>query len=84
MKSLLLLLLLTSNYPTDGVCYTASSNLNSPADRIRAIQVDATLYGDVTINTVNLAGLDSNSVYFVSRHAVSNVIRYNTMVFVQT
>ena len=68
-----------SNYPTDGVRYTASSNLTSPADKIGAAQIVAAIYGDTTTNSVNLTGLDPNSVYFVSGHVVSNVLHYYTM-----
>lgn len=68
-----------SNYPTDGVRYNASSNFNSPADKIGAAHVVGALYGDTTTKSLNLTGLDPNAVYFVSGHVVNNVLHYYTM-----
>jgi hypothetical protein len=65
-----------SNYPTDGVKYTGSTSLNAPADKIGAAQVVAALYGDRSTNSISLTGLDPDSVYFVSGHAVNNVRHY--------
>lgn len=68
-----------SNYPTDGVKYTASTNLITPADKLGSAQIVVALYGDTTTNTVNITGLDPDVIYFVSGHAVSNVWRYHTV-----
>ena len=65
-----------SNYPTDGVKYTASTDFNAPADRLGQAQIVAALYGDKTTQTVQITGLNPDEVYFVSGHAVNNVRRY--------
>lgn len=68
-----------SNYPTDGVRYSASTNLSNPSDKIGQAQVVAALYGNPTINSVNVTNLDPSSVYFFSGHAVTNVLTYYTI-----
>lgn len=68
-----------SNYPTNGVKYTPSASLSAPADTIGSAQVVVALYGDKTTTTASLTGLDPSQIYFVSAHAVTNVLTYYTM-----
>lgn len=68
-----------SNYPTDGVRYTASADLSAPGDMISNAQVVAALYDNVTTNSVNVTGLQPDVAYFFSAHAVSNVYTYFTI-----
>lgn len=65
-----------SNYPTDGVVYTASPNLASQADTIGGAKVVVALYNDVTTVTTLLTNLDPSTVYFFSAHLISNVNTY--------
>lgn len=67
-----------SNYPTDGQRYTASADLNAPADKIGTAQVIAAVYDDFTTNSVNVTNLVSDAAYYFSAHAVSNVYSYYT------
>lgn len=66
-----------SNYPTNGVKYTASANLLTPADSIGNARVVAAIYGDKSTSSVDLTGLDSGSVYYFAGFAVSNVRSYH-------
>lgn len=65
-----------SNYPTDSVVYTASSNFSTPADKIGSANVVGAFYNDQTTNTLSITGLDPNTVYFFSAHLITNVNTY--------
>src|ERR1017187_4258184 len=62
-----------SNYPTDRVRYSSSSDLSAPADTIGTAQVVAALYGDVTTVSIDVTNLTIDAAYFFSAHVVSNV-----------
>lgn len=68
-----------SNYPTDSVVYQASANLLAPADRIGQAVVVGAFYDDTTTTTLQLTGLEPNSVYYCSAHVISNVNTYYTI-----
>ena len=65
-----------SNYPTDSVAYTASSDLNAPVDKIGNAQVIGSFYNDVKTLSLDVTGLSPNTAYFFSAHVVSNVYTY--------
>lgn len=65
-----------SNYPTDGVKYTASANLLSPLDMIGSAQVVGAFYSDRTTAALDMAGLETDAVYFFAAFAVSNTRQY--------
>lgn len=67
-----------SNSPTNGVKYSASANLSSPADRIGAAQVVGAFYGDTTTASIIVTGLDPNEVYFFGAFIVTNTLLYFT------
>ena len=67
-----------SNYPTDGVVYTASPDLTAPANIINNAQVIGAFYNDVKTTELDITGLTPNVVYFFTAHAVSNVLTYYT------
>src|ERR1035437_1690272 len=68
-----------SNYPTDSVKYTPSSNLSVIADKIGNAQVIVALYNDVVSTSMDITGLIPNVPYFFSAHAISNVFAYYTL-----
>ena len=68
-----------SNYPTDGVKYTASANISTPADKIGSAFVVGAFYNDVTTTTIEISGLDPAEVYYGSVHLVSNVRTYYSL-----
>jgi hypothetical protein len=65
-----------SNYPTDGVKYTASSDISVPADKIGSAFVVGAFYNDVTTTQATITGLDPEAVYYFSVHLISNVRSY--------
>lgn len=65
-----------SNFPTDSVKYTASSNFAAPADKIGNANVVVALYRDKTTTTATITGLDPDEVYFFSAHLITNVRTY--------
>jgi hypothetical protein len=65
-----------SNYPTDGVKYTASDNWLATADSIGAARVVAATYGDHSTNKVIVQNVDPDATYYASAHAVSGVLQY--------
>lgn len=69
----------TSNYPTDGVKYTASADISVPADKIGSAFVVGAFYNDLTTKTVQITGLDPAEVYYGSVHLISNVRSYYTL-----
>lgn len=76
-----LVLLKTSEFnqndiPTNGNRYEASQDITFPADTIGEAIVVGAFYGDKITNSVDITGLDQESVYFVSVHLVTNVLQY--------
>jgi len=71
-----------SNFPTDGVQYTASSDITAPASKIgNAVVVDAfyaQFGGDLTKRAVSVSGLVSDKQYYASIHICSNILQYHT------
>jgi hypothetical protein len=67
-----------SNFPTDGVKYTASNDFQVPANTISRAQVVVALYNDTTTVTAELIGLEPSDVYYFSAHMVTNVRTYFT------
>lgn len=65
-----------SNYPTNGVKYTASNDLTSPADMIGLAQVVGAYYHDKLTNTMEVINIDPDTTYFVSVHLVTNTLQY--------
>lgn len=72
-----------SNFPSDGVRYTASTDLAAPASVIGNAQVVAAWYeqfgGDLTTSSVTVTGLDANKQYYASIHICTNVLQYHTI-----
>ena len=67
-----------SNFPTDGVKYTASTDLNVPVDRIGNAQVVGAFYNDRITASLIVTNLVPDQIYFFSAHVVSNVRTYYT------
>jgi hypothetical protein len=67
-----------SNYPTDGVHYTASSNLATPGDKIGSAFVIGAFYDDMTTVEVSVTGLVADAPYYFTAHVVTNVLTYYT------
>lgn len=65
-----------SNYPTDSVRYTGSSDFSVIADRIGNAQVIGAFYNDRVTNSLAITGLDPDLVYFFSAHLITNVNTY--------
>lgn len=65
-----------SNFPTNGVRYTASADLGAPADMLGLGQVVGAFYDDLTTNTLDVTGLTADAPYFVSVHLASSVYTY--------
>jgi hypothetical protein len=68
-----------SNYPTDGVIYTPSADVSTPADRIGQALVVGAFYNDKTTNSLKLTNLDPQAVYYCSAHLISNVNTYYSL-----
>lgn len=68
-----------SNYPTDGVRYTGSTDFSAPADKIGKANIMVALYDDRTTVEAEISGLDQDAVYYFSAHVVSNVRTYYTI-----
>lgn len=68
-----------SNYPTDGVKYTATTDLSAPADTIgsnsEAIVVAAN-YDDLTVTSATITGAVPDQLYYAALHASSNIRQY--------
>lgn len=67
-----------SNFPTDGVKYTASTDLANPVDTISRAKVVVALYNDSTTVSATLTGLEPSEVYYFSAHLITNVRTYFT------
>jgi hypothetical protein len=65
-----------SNYPLDGQAYNPSSNWAAPNDTIGSAHVVGAFYNDKTTVSVDVVGLDANTVYFGSVHLITNVNTY--------
>jgi hypothetical protein len=65
-----------SNYPVDGVRYTPSIDLNSPADMIGKAQVVVARYGDTTTSTQALINLDPDAIYYAAAFVASSIATY--------
>lgn len=71
-----------SNFPTDGVKYSASSDFSAPNSKIGNATVVAAFYnqygGDLSQRSVDVTGLTSDKLYYASIHICSNVLQYHT------
>jgi hypothetical protein len=65
-----------SNFPTDGVRYTASSSLNHHADQIGRAQVVGAFYDDLITEELVITDLEANKAYYIAVHLASNVYSY--------
>jgi hypothetical protein len=65
-----------SNYPTDSVVYTGSSNFASPVSMIGNANVVGAFYNDLITKTISITGLATDQVYFFSAHLITNVNTY--------
>ena len=69
-----------ANQPSDGIRYTASTDLNSPSDTISGAQVALALYGtfgdNITTTSITLTNANPDLVYYASLHASSNILQY--------
>lgn len=69
-----------SKIPVDGTVYTgdptADFNLHA-GDRISTALVIGSFYDDKTTTFLDITGLTPNTPYYVSAHAVDNVLRYH-------
>lgn len=68
-----------SNFPVDGVRYTASADYNVPADRIGQAHVVGTFYDDMTTTEVTIVNLPENEPAYVAVHLATNVYSYYTI-----
>jgi hypothetical protein len=71
-----------SNFPTDGLKYTASTDLSAPLSMIGNAFVVSAFYsqfgGDITQRSVDVVGLTGEKQYYASIHICSNVLQYHT------
>lgn len=67
-----------TDYPQDSISYNDTQDLSLPSDIIGEALVVAALYGDKITNSITVNGLNSNSVYYVSGHIVTNTLNYYT------
>ena len=72
-----------SNFPSDGVRYSPSTDLQNPNSKIGGAVVVAAWYsqfgGDLTISSVSVTGLDPNKHYYASIHLCSSIIQYHSI-----
>lgn len=68
-----------SNFPTDSVRYTASSDLNTPADRLGAAHVVGAFYDDVVSKEVTITNIPDDEPVYVAVHLATNVYGYYTI-----
>jgi hypothetical protein len=69
-----------SRRPNDGNRYSASPDLSTPTTpsiMIDGAQIVAAIYGDKLTRSVVVTGADPMAVYYVTFHAVSNVLQYH-------
>jgi len=70
----------TSCFPSDGVKYLPSTDFSVPADSISHAHVVVALYGafndDLTQVSVNVTGVQPDTIYYASINACSNVLQY--------
>lgn len=73
-------LLETPSRPTDGIRYTPSANLLTPADTIGGAQVVSAEYGifngNLTTTSVLITDAIPTEVYYASLHGCSNTLQY--------
>lgn len=65
-----------SNFPTDGVRYTASADWAAPKDMIGLAHVVATAYDNLLAGEVTLTNLPENEAIHAAVHLVNNVYGY--------
>jgi len=70
--------ILPENFPVDGQTYIASQDLGVPQSMIGDAQVVGAMYGDKISTSINVVGLNPDSVYFASGHPVTNTLQYYT------
>lgn len=68
-----------SNYPTDGQKYVGSLVYNTPINMLGTAVIVSAAYGNKTLNTLDISGLDPDDVYYVACHLVTNVRQYYTV-----
>lgn len=67
------------NFPVDGQRYQSSGDYSDwNADDIGGASVVGAFYGDKMTTSLNVTGLVTDEVYFVSVHVVDNTLRYFT------
>jgi len=73
----------SSEFPTDGVRYNASTDWNLPADTVGSSKVVAAFYGfygdNITQTSVEVFNIEDNKLYYASIHVASNILQYFTI-----
>ena len=65
-----------SNFPTDSVRYTSSTDFATPADKLGQAHVIGAFYDDLTTAEVIITNLPENAPVFAAVHLVTNVYSY--------
>ena len=71
-----------SNYPTDSVKYTASTDFLAPGDTIGAnapAQVVGAFYDNILTTSVTITNVDPNVLYYATIHAASSIRQYHNV-----